>query len=202
MKADALPIEQGTDEWFALRAGKMTASKAAVVMGGLDTSGLDSYVKDLAWERVFGPRDQGYKSAAMERGNEVEPEARDWYANKCGEPVRQVAFVDHPSVPMVGCSPDGLRNERGVEIKCPLHKAWMEVKRTGKVPSEYRWQVRWSMWVCGLDAWDFVAYHPVAGGLLIPCEILPSEKDQMAERAAVVEARVQAWQAILTKDTP
>lgn len=187
-------IEQGTPEWFALRAGKFSASKAAVIMGGLDTAGLDAYIRDLAWERVYGPiLDGGYKSSAMERGNAVEPEARDWYAFEKGIVVEQVSLVEHATIPNVVWSPDGVFGRKAIEAKSPLHKAWMDVLATGKVPSEYRWQCRWACWVGELEALDFVCYHPKPGGIIIPWETTESEKQQMAERVALLEPKVQAW---------
>ena len=192
-------IEQHSPEWYAIKAGKWSASKAAIIMGGLDTSGLASLIKDMAWERVYGPTEGGFQSKAMERGNELEYEARDWYAFERDAVVDEVGFVEHGSIPLVGWSPDGLCGERhGIEAKCPLHKAWMEVKRTGKVPAEYRWQCRWAMWVGELDSLDFIAYHPKAGGLIVPCEITESERSQMAERVALLEPKVAEWVEILT----
>jgi putative phage-type endonuclease len=192
-------IVQHSPEWYAIKAGKWSASNAATIMGGLDTSGLASLIKDIAWERVFGPTEGGFQSKAMERGNELESDARDWYAFERDAVLVEVGFVEHATVPRVGWSPDGLRGERhGIEAKCPLHKAWMEVKRTGKVPAEYRWQCRWAMWVGELDGLDFIAYHPKAGGLIVPCEITESERGQMAERVALLEPKVAEWVEILT----
>lgn len=192
-------FDQGTPEWHALKAGKWSGSKAAVIMGGLDTSGLASLIKDIAWERVYGATEGGFKSAAMERGNELEPESREWYAFTRGVEVEQVAFVEHATVPHTGWSPDGLVGpDGGIEAKNPLHKAWMEVKRTGKVPSEYRWQTKWGMWVGQLDWLDFVAYHPAPGGLIVPCSVTESEKQQMEERVYVLEKKVAEWVEILT----
>jgi putative phage-type endonuclease len=192
-------IAQHSPEWYAIKAGKWSASNAATIMGGLDTSGLASLVKDIAWERVFGPTEGGFQSKAMERGNELESDARDWYAFERDAVVVEVGFVEHATVPRVGWSPDGLYGERhGIEAKCPLHKAWMEVKRTGKIPAEYRWQCRWAMWVGELESLDFIAYHPKAGGLIVPCEITESERSQMAERVALLEPKVAEWVEILT----
>lgn len=186
----------------AERLGKLTASKAAVIMGGLDTSGLATYVKSLAWERVYGARDEEYRNAAMDRGNALEASALDWYAFEQDSPIlRSPGFVQHPSIAFVGASPDALAAFKTVQVKCPLHGAWMETKRTMQVPSEYRWQCKWEMWVCGLHECDFVTWHPVAGGLIVPIYATPAEWDQMAERAAVVDAMVQKWVAILTDTT-
>ncbi|WDS36197.1 YqaJ viral recombinase family protein [Pseudoxanthomonas sp.] len=193
-------ISQGTDEWHAIRAGKWSASKAATIMGGLETKGLADLVKDVAWERVYGPISGGFKSAAMERGNELEPEARDWYAfDKCVA-VEQVGFVEHCSIPNVGWSPDGLVDQAGgIEAKSPLHRAWMEVNRTRKIPAEYRWQSRWAMWVGELEWLDFVVYHPAAGGIVIPATVTESEKQQMAERICLLESRVSEEVSLLSE---
>ena len=180
------------------RLGKLTASKAGVIMGGLDTSGLATYVKALAWERVYGARDEEYRNAAMDRGNELESSALDWYEYQTGADIeRTPGFVQHPTIPYVGCSPDALAADRTVQIKCPLHGAWMETKRTMQVPSEYRWQCRWEMWVTGRTWCDFVTWHPVAGGLIVPISVAEAELQQMQERAAVVDAMVNKWVDIL-----
>jgi putative phage-type endonuclease len=191
-------IEQGTPEWFALKAGKWSASKAAVIMGGLDTKGLADLVQDIAWERVYGPTEGGYKSKAMERGNELEPEGRDWYAFAKGVTVEQVCFVEHATVPNVGWSPDGLIGRGALEAKCPLHRAWMEVKRKLWVPAEYRWQCRWAFWTGQLEWLDFVPYHPKAGGLIVSVERDESTFAQMEERVAMLEKRVAEWVDVLS----
>jgi hypothetical protein len=75
----------------------------------------------------------------------------------------------------------------------------MEVKRTGKIPAEYRWQTKWGMWVGELDSQDFLCDHPKAGLIIIPCEVTQGEKDAMAERVALLEPRVQEWIDILSE---
>ena len=189
---------QHDPEWYAIKAGKWSASNAATIMGGLDTSGLASLIQDIAWERVFGAVDNGFRSDAMERGIALENEARRWYCQTQGTVIEEVGFVSHATVPMVGWSPDGLRGpRRAIEIKCPLHKAWMACKKAMKVPAEYRWQCRWAMWVGQLEALDFVMYHPQPGGLVIPCEVTPEEIEQMTERVAELEKRVAGWVEII-----
>lgn len=195
-------VQQGSDAWHALRAGKWTASKAAVIMGGLDTDGLAKLVKAVAWERIYGPIEGGFKSSAMERGNALESEARDWYAFERGVMLTECGLVEHASIPNVAWSPDGLIIPgHAVEAKCPLEMAWMEVRRTGKIPAEYRWQCRWAQWVGMLDGLDFVAYHPHPGGIIIPSEVTSAEKEQMEERVELLEKRVAVWTEILQPTT-
>jgi putative phage-type endonuclease len=195
-------IEQGTDEWHAKRAGFWSASKAAVIIGGLTTKGLEDLIMDIAWGRVYGPVEHGsFKSAAMERGNNLEPDTRESYGFTTDRVIDECGFVEHATIPYVGWSPDGLCGRKhGIEAKNPLHKAYMEVKRTRKIPSEYVWQTKWGMWVGELDSMDFLCDHPKAGLIIIPCELSDADKDQMASRVAILEPRVTAWLDILNDE--
>lgn len=188
-------IAQGSDEWNAVRAGKWSASKASVIMGGIDTKGLSDLIMDVAWGRVHGPVEHAsFKSAAMERGNNLEPDTRERYAFLTDHVVEECGFVEHSTIAHAGWSPDGVVGKKhAIEAKNPLHKAYMEVLQTGKVPAEYRWQCRWAMWVGELDTLDFLCDHPKAKLIIIPCEISQSEKDQMADRVAVLETKVAPW---------
>lgn len=194
-------IEQGTPEWDAIRAGKWSASKAAIIMGGLDTKGLADLVMDVAWGRMYGPIEHAsYKSAAMERGNNLEPGTRERYAFQTDRVIQQCGFVEHSLIPNVGWSPDGLDQHNlhhGIEAKNPLHKAYMEVVRTGKIPSEYRWQTKWGMWCGELDTMDFLVDHPRAGLIVIPCEVTDEEKAQMMARVSLLEGKVREWIKLL-----
>lgn len=198
-------IAQGSAEWDEIRAGKWSASRAGTIMGGLNTKGLDDLIMDIAWGRVYGPIEHGtFKSAAMERGNNLEQDTRDRYEFLKSCDVTECGFVEHATIPHVGWSPDGLvqsadgRWTHGIEAKNPLHKAYMRVKQSGLIPAEYRWQVRWGMWVGELETEDFLVDHPKAGLIVIPCELTDSERDQMAARVALLEPRVAEWIDIIT----
>ncbi|GAB3744960.1 lambda-exonuclease family protein [Lysobacter olei] len=186
-------IEQGTDEWHAIRAGVWSASNGAKIMGGLETQGLKDLIKDVAWGRVFGKTDRGYSNASMQRGHELEPEARENFAFATDAEVEQMGFVKHGRIAHLGWSPDGLHanRRRGLEIKCLEHKAWMDVLERQEIPSEYRWQARIGCMVGNLEAMDFYVYHPLAGGIHLVASITDSEKDQIEGRIAVLESRVQ-----------
>lgn len=186
-------ITQNTPEWDAIRAGKWTASSGAKIMGGLETQGIKDLVKDLAWGRVFGKTDRGYSGKSMERGHEIEPEAREAFAFAHDAEVEQVGFVEHGRIENFGWSPDGLHKQRrrGLEIKCLEHKAWIDFHESRAVPSEYRWQVKFACMVGQLDGLDFYVYHPLAGGIVVPVEIIAADKDQIEGRIALLEPRVQ-----------
>ena len=62
---------QEFDEWLDRRLGIPTASRIADVMAGGEGKVRSKYMRQLAGERITGlPREETYKSAAMERGNE------------------------------------------------------------------------------------------------------------------------------------
>lgn len=193
-------LEQNTPEWFEARAGKVTASSAATAMSKPTTKGFKDLVKTLAWHRVFGLEgEQGYKSAAMQRGHDLESDARNWYAFNTGKTIKQCGFVESGNC---GWSPDGVTERNGeitggIEIKCLLHKAFMDVLQKREVPPEYRWQVRWGMRVAGIESLDFVAYHPAAGGIVVPCYLEREHVEKMEERLELIAREAGKWQEIL-----
>ena len=118
-----MAVLQGTPEWFEQRRGKVTASRIADLMAktksGYSTS-RQNYLMQLLCERLTGKVEEGYKSTAMQRGNDLEAEARNWYQLETGESVEEVSFIDHPEINFAGASPDGLVGAEGlIEIKCP-----------------------------------------------------------------------------------
>ncbi len=183
-----------------LRYGKLTASKSAVVMGGLETDGLKRYVRQCAGERLYGDLgDDSYKSAAMDRGNEVEADALSWYEFQTDSEIERQPFINHATIPYVACIPDAIiRGVRTVEAKSPLFTTWAETKEKRVVPSEYRWQVRWQLWCAGLTECHFVVWHPKPGGIIIDASVTPEEIEQMAERAQLVNGRILAMMEIIS----
>lgn len=158
-------IEQGTEEWFALRLGKATASRIsdiiATTKSGYSTSRAN-YASELVVERLTGVRTSGYENDAMRWGKEKEPEARTAYEFYLDSAVEQVSFIDHQTIAMSGCSPDGLVGKHGlVEIKCPFKTA-VHINTLIKkdVPTEYMPQIQWQMAVTNREWCDFASYDP------------------------------------------
>ena len=113
-------MEQGSPEWLALRAGKVTASRVSDVIARTKTgwgASRANYMAALIAERLTGQPAPSYSNAAMQWGTEKEPEPRDYYAFITGATVEQIAFSHHPYVKDSGASPDGLVSSVGlVEI--------------------------------------------------------------------------------------
>lgn len=154
-------IEQGSQEWLALRAGKVTASKAADVMSAITTAGYRNYLADLVVERLTGNKTESFTNAAMQWGVDQEPLARAEYEVKTGNFVDQMAFVDHPTIVNFGCSPDGLVGDDGlIEIKCPNTATHIDYVMQDKVPTKYIPQIQCQLAVTGRKWCDFVSFDP------------------------------------------
>lgn len=157
-----MAISQGTPEWFEQRRGKVTASRIADIMAktksGYSTS-RQNYLMQLLCERLTGKVEESYKSAAMQRGNDLEPEARNWYQTETGELVDEVSFIAHPTIENAGASPDGLVGNDGlIEIKCPNTATHIETLRTKKPMDKYYKQMQWQMACTGRKWCDFVSF--------------------------------------------
>jgi len=156
-------MEQRTDDWFAARLGKVTASRVADVIAKTKTgygAGRANYMADLVVERLTGQKASSFTNAAMEWGTEQEPNAKAAYAAKTGILVEDVGFIDHPTVAMSGASPDGLAEDGLVEIKCPNTATHLEYIFDGKPPQKYITQMQWQMACAGKPWCDFVSYDP------------------------------------------
>jgi putative phage-type endonuclease len=156
-------MEQRTDDWFAARLGKVTASRVADVIAKTKTgygAGRANYMADLVVERLTGQKASSFSNAAMEWGTEQEPYARAAYAAKTGILVEEVGFIDHPTVAMSGASPDGFAEEGLVEIKCPNTATHLEYIFDGKPPQKYVTQMQWQMACAGKPWCDFASFDP------------------------------------------
>lgn len=159
-----LDIVQGSPEWFALRCGKVTASRVADIVAKTKTGASTSrtnYAAELIAERLTGVANEGFTSSAMQWGTDQEPIARIAYEFMNDVDVEQVAFVIHPRIEDSGASPDGLVGSDGlVEIKCPNTATHIETLTKAVIPAKYITQMMWQM-ACTDRQWcDFVSFDP------------------------------------------
>jgi putative phage-type endonuclease len=165
-------FEQGSEEWFQARAGIPTASnfkKIVTSKGDLSKSAND-YMYQLAGERIAGSSIELYKSAAMERGNELEAEARSFLSLTQGVEIKEVGMCYPDDKKAYSCSPDGLGDGKGYEIKCPLIHTQVKYLLDNKLPTAYIQQVQGSMAVTGFDEWVFCSYYPGLPDLTLTIE--------------------------------
>lgn len=157
-------IEQGSEEWFAQRLGKATASRIADIVAktktGYSTS-RENYCVELALERITGKRQEFYTNDAMKWGTETEPLARAAYEAHTCNIVDEVAMIDHPVIAMSGASPDGLIDNDGlIEIKCPNSATHLKTMLSGKPDAKYITQMMWQMACTGRKWCDFASFDP------------------------------------------
>lgn len=161
-------LKQGTPEWYAARCGKVTASCFGKVMTAGRSKSAEwgqtalSYMFEVMGEKLTGKPADPITSKYLEWGNMHEPSARSLYG-WLRSPVKLVPFIDHPTIPGVGGSPDGLVDDDGVlEIKCPFTtRTHLETIFENKiVDKDYMWQCQGNLWVTGRKWIDFVSFHP------------------------------------------
>lgn len=153
-------VEQNTDEWFALRIGKATASKFSCFMahyGKAFGEPAKEYALQIALERVNGrAAEYSFTNGHMERGHEQEPIARMLYAEQRFTDVANGGFFDCGEY---GDSPDGLLDDDGVlEVKCVVASAHYATLRRGTFDPTYRWQLVGHLDCTGRDWVDFASY--------------------------------------------
>lgn len=160
-------MEQRSTEWFAARAGRVTASRIADVMAKAKTgwgASRTNYLAQLVAERMTGTCEPGFSNAAMQWGTDKEPEARECYAFEAGVSVMEEGFVPHPTLAWAGASPDGLVGIDGlVEIKCPNSATHIDTLLGAPIADKYVKQMQFQMACTGRKWCDFVSYDPRLG---------------------------------------
>jgi len=164
-----LDVEQGSDEWFEARIGKVSASNFGKIITptGMKSTQSKSYMNTLVAEIMMNRKINTYQSQVMLEAIEMESEARQYYEFQTDSEVKQVGLVYMDESKDISCSPDGLLKSKGLEIKCPIPSTQIEYLIKGKIPGTYIPQVQGSMLVTGLSRWDFLSYHPELSQLLI-----------------------------------
>lgn len=183
-----LNVEQGTPEWNAARCGLPTASNfdKIVTAVGVPSKQREKYLFQLAGERVAGCKEEAFQNGAMQRGVEMEAEARQLYELNKEVEVQRVGICYPDEKKLVGCSPDGLVGEDGgLEIKCPSLAVHVCYLLEGRLPSDYIQQVQGNLYVTGRKWWDFMSYFPGIKPLIIRVE-----RDEKFIKSLAVEIEV------------
>jgi hypothetical protein len=162
-------FEQGTPEWLNSRLGCPSGSgfDKLITATGKPSTQAEGYVNQLIAELLTGETTYVKKTEWMERGNELEPRARDYYELATGNTVVETGFCKHDKLEC-GVSPDGRIGSDGLlEIKCGAPQTHVAYLRSGTVPTKYRQQTQGQMWIMEAEWLDFVAYHPSMPVLIV-----------------------------------
>lgn len=166
MKFTVCTSAQGSPEWFADRAGRLTSACAGIIYMQGRSRGSESTTKrdkriQIALERLTKRSldMDGYRSPAMEYGTQREPDARMAYEAHTGVLLTTVGFLSVDDL-LIGASPDGIVGDfaGGAEIKCPKSATHLEYLRTPGIPADYLPQMRHQLLVTGAPWWDFVSF--------------------------------------------
>lgn len=154
-----MDAEQRTDEWFAARLGKATASRFADILARTPAP-RNNYRAQLVLERLTGIKQDSYTNGSMQWGVEQEPTAKLAYTAETGNEVIDAPFIEHDLL-AAGASPDGfIGNDGLIEIKCPNSATHIDTLHKGKLPAQYLAQVQGQLWITGRQWCDFVSFDP------------------------------------------
>ncbi|MDX8383998.1 MAG: YqaJ viral recombinase family protein [Ghiorsea sp.] len=198
-----IDIQQNTDEWLDMRAGKVTGSAIASVMANYGKAfgePAKKYAVNIAVERINNKRIQGerYSNAHMEAGHIEEPIARGLYCQQKFNRVDNGGFYDNGNT---GCSPDGLVGKHGmVEIKSVIPSVHYKAVEKGKFDAKYRWQIAFNLKETGRDWLDYISF----------CAVFPETKrlvsirvtkEQMAEEFTMIDERLAEFETLIASIT-
>lgn len=160
-------IEQYSEEWWTLRKGRFTASMANKLLtpAGRPSKQYQGEIGRIIAEKYDwqepAPRVETYW---MQRGLDVESEARHWLEFELDVDIEEVGMVTDGD--LFGASPDGLvrdtsiKKEIPVEIKCPMPSTHIGYLLDGKVPDAYVAQVHFQMAMMRAPYAYFMSYCP------------------------------------------
>ena len=184
-------IIQGSEEWHDIRIGRIGGSEAAALLvNGKSAHGLGTAAVSLIYEKVgelFAGPSLVYENYAMQRGNELEPRAREAYETATFTDVQACGYVQVGDY--FGYSPDGLIGQEGlIEIKCPLAPEFVRFAHTGEIDPKHIAQMQWGLWITGREYCDYIMHHPDFFEHTIILRVLPDPaihaKFQSASEAA------------------
>lgn len=188
-----IDFPQGSAEWLASRAGKVTASRLEDVLAKIksgEAAARRDYRAQIVAEILTGrPQEDGYINAEMQWGLDNEILASGAYQVAKDIDVDPVGLVLHPTIDRAAASPDGLAGVGLVEIKCPKTATHLQYLLAGEVPTKYLPQMQWQL-ACTERPWcDFVSYDPR----------LPDELQLFVVRLERDNARIKEMEAEVLK---
>ena len=166
-------MKQGTPEWDEIRKAKITASVASkmITPTGKPSVQADGYIGTLLAEAAGlqdpEPIPQTYW---VERGSDLEKEARKWLQVRLNAPVHECGFIESPDG-LSGFSPDGYVVEDGylipVELKVPKPSTHINWFIGGSLPNDHKGQVHFAIERTGAPYSYFMSYNPMLTPLLV-----------------------------------
>jgi exodeoxyribonuclease (lambda-induced) len=160
MTTETTELQQGSDDWFNARVGRVTASNVWAILGLSPFRKRQDVMRSMVRE-WHGALSEFTGNVATEYGNMNEHLARTDYQLKTGNIVETTGFHTHEL--WLGASPDGFIDDgRGIiEIKCPYglrNDECPQFKSIEEQPHYYA-QVQIQMFVTGACYCDFFQWN-------------------------------------------
>jgi hypothetical protein len=198
-------IIQGSDEWFAIKAGVPSAGSfdKIITSNGERSKQREKYLYQLAGERITGYRESTYSNQNMQNGTDREPICRMVFEMLMEVEIQEVGFVFFDERKDRGASPDGLivGRKEGFEMKNPLISTHIGYLLRGKLPADYYAQVHGNMYITGYDAWHFMSFVENMPPFILKIERdekfivrLNSELDSFCQELNEITAKLKAFQ--------
>lgn len=126
-----------------------------------DTDASKRLTAELVAERITGWSDPVFTNSDMQRGHDIEPIARDMYAETRKTTVTEVGFmILEEDGYRLGYSPDGLVGDDGlIEIKAPRAKTHLWTHLSGRIPASHIPQIQAGLFVSGRQFCDFISFY-------------------------------------------
>jgi len=190
-------MEQRSPEWKEVHRGKFTASIASKLLtptGKVSTQYKGELGRIIAETLGLQEAEPSFDNYWMERGRDLEAEARKWLAVETGMDIHQVGFVESDSN-LVGFSPDGYVMEEvgGIEVMIPVelkvpkpgtHLQWL---LEGVLPDAHKQQMHFGLAVMGAPYGYFMSYNQDVEPLIVKVE-RDDYTDKMVDAIKVYEA--------------
>lgn len=203
--AQHLESGEANPDWLALRAGKFSGSDFNQYMAIVEKGKLSDTAETALHKKVLsgiGEVFDSYKSESMERGNELEPLARQAYMCETFADVQEVGFVDWERL-RAGCSPDGViygadgQIEKIIEIKCPEIVNYLRyAESASNIPKQYIVQMKYNMLITGAKSCDFVAYYP---GMRLIIHTIDADAELQSNIVTALEKLNERYDEILAQ---
>lgn len=177
-----IDLQQGSDEWLSFRECHIGASDAPIIMGKSPWMTMEEL-----WEIKAGFRKPKPKTAKMQRGNDLEDEARKLLIEKTNVEFTPIVLKSTMH-PFLSASLDGINDDFDTicEIKCPNPKTHQEALN-GFIPEYYMIQIQHALMVSGANQCYYWSYRP--------------ENDSSKTALVKLERNTQLIEQILEKET-
>jgi putative phage-type endonuclease len=193
-------VIQGSPEWLAIKAGKISGSRFADVLAlnkrtGQPNKPRRDLIANLRVERETGVLTPVEVNEFMAHGTRCEPIACALFEFLHGVEVAHAAWIPHPTLDYVGFSPDGLLGDDGLlEIKSPyLEARHLRTVESQRCPDDYYPQCQGGLWVTGRQWVKFASFYEPTHDLAV---VHVARDEQFINRLAAECAAV--WAEVLT----